>query len=345
MINQQGMATYTFGSCKMDCLFNAGIQDMERLYAGKRICWLVDEKVLKAHASLFEDKQILSVASGEETKTQLVADELINGLIRLNADRGTVVVGVGGGVTTDITGYVASVYMRGLSFAFVPTTVLAMVDAAVGGKNGINVGVYKNMVGLINHPQKIAYDLNFLSTLPETEWISGFAEVIKHACIKDASLFSILESRSLKDFRDDEGLMRDLVHRNVDIKTRVVASDEREANDRRLLNFGHTIGHAIEKTSGLPHGYAISIGMVLAAKISINLSGLKEEDVQRISALLMRYDLPVTLEFDKEIVWSILLHDKKLAADEIHFITLKNIGQGQCVKISLEKLRDLFFGL
>lgn len=345
MTKQQELISYTFGSHQVDCQYHAGVKEMAQWLEDRKVCWIVDENVLKTHAPLFEGKQIVPVPSGENNKTQLVADELINGLIKFNADRNTFLVGVGGGVTTDIAGYVASVYMRGIPFAFIPTTVLAMVDAAIGGKSGVNVGVYKNMVGLFNHPQRIAYDFNMLSTLPATEWISGFAEVIKHACIKDGSLFTILESRSLNEFQNDTELMSELVRRNVDIKARVVAADEQEANDRRLLNFGHTIGHAIEKTSGLPHGYAISIGMVLAARISTKLSGLKEEDVDRISALLVRYDLPVTLEYDKEIVWNILLHDKKMAADEIHFITLKNIGQGQVTKIPLEELREIFFSL
>ena len=177
-------------------------------------------------------------------------------------------VGVGGGVVTDIAGFVASIYMRGVKFAFVPTSILAMVDASIGGKNGIDVGVYKNLVGVINHPEFLLYDYSFLETLPDAEWVNGFAEIIKHACIKDADMFDFLEEYSLARFQSSITDTAAIIKRNVDIKYAVVASDEHETGDRKLLNFGHTIGHAIENADHLSHGHAISIGMVAACRIS-----------------------------------------------------------------------------
>src|SRR5690606_29824847 len=141
---------------------------------------------------------------------------------------------------------VASVYMRGIRFGFVPTTLLAMVDASVGGKNGINLGVHKNMVGTFNQPSFILHDSSLLSTLPAAEWNNGFAEIIKHACIKDASLFKKLEESTPSKFRKDIGAMNSLIEKNLKIKYRIVAADEKEKGERMILNFGHTLGHAIE---------------------------------------------------------------------------------------------------
>ena len=151
------------------------------------------------------------------------ADYIIEELIKMGAHKNTFLIGIGGGVVTDITGYVAAVYMRGVKFGLVPTSILAMVDAAIGGKNGVDVGVYKNMVGTIRQPEFIFYDYSFLQTLPVKEWVNGFAEIIKHACIKDALLFSFLEKYSLHEYQADKTLIADLIERNVDIKMQVVS--------------------------------------------------------------------------------------------------------------------------
>ena len=173
-------------------------------------------------------------------------------------------VGIGGGVITDLTGYVAAIYMRGLSFGFVPTSILAMVDAAIGGKNGIDVGVYKNIIGTIRQPQFLLYDYSLLKSLPQSEWVNGFAEIVKHACIKDARLFNTLRQNSIRSYQRNSKELGALIKKNVHIKASVVQADEFEKGERRLLNFGHTLGHAIENIYKMPHGHAISIGMVAA---------------------------------------------------------------------------------
>ena len=170
-------------------------------------------------------------------------------------------------MVTDITGYAASVYMRGVKFGFVPTSVLAMVDASIGGKNGVDV-IYKNLVGLIKQPEFLLFDYSFLQTLPTEQWINGFAEIIKHACIKDAEMFAFLEENTVGDFMGDSVKLALLIEKNVTIKSEIVVQDEFEKGDRKLLNFGHTLGHAIENTSQLLHGHAVSIGMAAACTIS-----------------------------------------------------------------------------
>ena len=290
----------------------------------------------------FSGWQSIVIKAGEQFKNQETVDSIIEQLIDLHADRQTFIVGIGGGVVTDIAGFVASIYMRGVKFAFVPTSILAMVDASVGGKNGIDVGVYKNLVGVINHPEFLLYDYSFLETLPDEEWINGFAEIIKHACIKDSDMFYFLEEHSIMKFQSSLKDTGAIIKRNVDIKYNVVANDEKETGERKLLNFGHTIGHAIENTAKLPHGHAISIGMVAACHISEAINDFSNADTKRISNLLNKYELPITFTSDKQKTWDILLHDKKKSGNNMSFIVLDSIGKASIKSIPLDQLYKIF---
>ena len=245
-------------------------------------------------------------------------------------------------MVTDITGYVAAVYMRGIKFGLVPTSILAMVDAAIGGKNGVDVGVYKNMVGTIRQPEFIFYDYSFLQTLPVKEWVNGFAEIIKHACIKDALLFSVLEKYSLHDYQADKTLIADLIEKNVEIKTRIVIEDEFENGERKLLNFGHTIGHAIENLHGIPHGHAVSIGMIAACNLSVQINNFHAADAAKIVKLLTKYHLPVDVETDHAKVFDVLKMDKKRKGEGVQFILLNSIGNAEIKFISLTDLEKHF---
>jgi 3-dehydroquinate synthase len=229
--------------------------------------------------------------------------------------------------------------MRGLSFGFVPTSVLAMVDAAIGGKNGIDVGVFKNIVGTIRQPAFLLYDYSLLKSLPKEEWVNGFAEIIKHAAIKDAALFRELEKNKLSTYQRDKAALAKLIRRNVVIKSDVVEVDEFEKGDRRLLNFGHTLGHAIEKVYELSHGQAISIGMVAACMISEEYTAFKETD--RVIGLLKRYGLPTLAEFDPSEVMDVLRMDKKKEKDTMNYVMLNKIGQGVVKAVPLTELEKL----
>ncbi len=328
-----------FSEKKVAYYFDASFSYLEQLVPKEKAILITDENVFKLQQQHFEGWRTIVIKAGEEHKQQSTVDDIIRQLIEMKADRKTFIVGVGGGVVTDITGYTASVYMRGLQFAFVPTTILAMVDAAIGGKNGVDVGVYKNLVGLIKQPEFLLFDYSLLQTLPNEQWVNGFAEVIKHACIKDAVLFATLEKFSLHDFATDTSLVADLIERNVKIKTAVVVNDEFEQGDRKLLNFGHTIGHAIENMHQLLHGYAISIGMVAACNLSEQLNGFSFEEAKRIVQLLAKYHLPVDMETDYDKVFEILKMDKKRSGDTIDFILLNKIGDAVIKTIQLEALQ------
>jgi 3-dehydroquinate synthase len=336
---------YAFSGKAIDCFFNAEFSLLDVILESEDVIFITDENVFAKHATKFIGRKTIVIKAGEKYKNQKTVDDIIDQLIGLHADRNSLVVGVGGGVVTDISGFAASLYMRGIKFGFVPASILGMVDASIGGKNGVDVGIYKNLVGTINHPQFLLYDYSFLKTLPEEEWISGFAEIIKHACIRDKIMFEFLETKSLSDFQSDDRLIGKLIEENVNIKYNVVSNDEHENGERKLLNFGHTIGHAIENISGLSHGKAISVGMALACIVSEKLNGFSKDETQRIISLLTKYKLPVSVQINKQKTWEILLHDKKRFGSEMNFIVLNKIGKAEIKKIPLNELEEIFYKL
>jgi 3-dehydroquinate synthase len=334
---------YHFSGKTVDAYFDAHFAMLENVVKKESAILITDENVFAKQKEKFSGWKTIVLKAGEEFKNQNAVNEIINQLIELNADRQSFIVGAGGGVVTDIAGFAASVYMRGIKFGFVPTSILGMVDASVGGKNGIDVGVYKNLVGIIRHPEFLLFDYSFLETLPDEEWINGFAEIVKHACIKDESMFDLLKEKTLEDFQNSKDNIGKLIERNVDIKYNVVANDEFESGERKLLNFGHTIGHAIENTAKLPHGSAVSIGMIAACIISEKINGFPHKETEKVKQLLSKYHLPTAFDFDKEKTWDILLHDKKKSGSDMNFVVLDKIGKASIKKIPLTDLHDIFF--
>ena len=341
-MNNKSAIQYKFSGKKVNCFFDADFEIIETIVEKQNTIFITDENIYAVHHDKFSDWKIIVIKAGEQYKNQETVNEIIAQLINLHADRQTFIVGIGGGVVTDITGFVASIYMRGVRFGFAPTSILAMVDASVGGKNGIDVGVYKNLVGTINHPEFLLYDYTFLETLPDDEWTNGFAEIIKHACIKDGKMFHNLEKNSLLKYQSSAELTGDLIRRNVEIKYNVVVNDEHETGDRKLLNFGHTIGHAIENTSKLSHGNAISIGMAAACRISEKINKFDAGESNKVIKLLQKYELPVSFDFDKQKTWDILQHDKKKAGTNMNFIVLDQIGKASVQPIAMEQLHEIF---
>lgn len=330
-----------FSGRNVEYIFDGSFSQLALLFQQDKVVIVTDENIFKLHKKKFEGFATIKLPAGEEFKQQRTIDDIVSQLLELQADKETVLVGVGGGVITDMTGYAASIYKRGIKMVLVPTSILAMVDAAVGGKNGVDVGPFKNMVGTIYQPEILLFDYEFLDTLPEEEWVNGFAEIIKHASIKDAAFFTFLSGKTLDAFRNDKSMLAELIEKNVAIKTAVVLQDEFETGDRRLLNFGHTIGHAIENIYQLSHGHAISIGMVAAATLSEEINEFPTTEKQQLISLLEQYQLPVTYPFDKESIWDILIMDKKRSKDSMNFILLNKIGHAIVKPISLVQLKDL----
>ncbi len=279
----------------------------------------------------------IDVPDGDASKTLRVVERVYHELLRARADRHSVLVALGGGMVGDLTGYAAATYLRGIPFVQVPTTVLAMVDASVGGKTGVNLREGKNLVGAFHQPRLVAVDVATLRTLPARERAAGFAEVVKKAIIWDAELFETLE-------RDVEGLLAleesvlvPVLGRAVEIKAEVVRRDEREADVRMLLNFGHTLAHAIEALThyrGLLHGEAVAIGMVYAAERSEALGYAPLGTAARLEKLCRRLGLPTQPPpFPRSAYLSALQVDKKRQDSRIHYVVLGGVGSARTVPL------------
>ncbi len=326
------------------CIYpNATFSDLKKIIPLDTCIFITDENVFKFHKQKFKGYNTIVLKAGEEYKIQATVDTIIEQLIAFEADRTTTLIGVGGGVITDITGYVAAIYMRGINVAFVPTSLLCMVDACIGGKNGIDVGNYKNLVGTVKQPSFILYDFSFLSSLPLAAWQNGFAEMIKHACIADERMFNELKKNKIKYYLNNVQLIAQLVQRNVKLKMQFVQKDEFEKNIRRQLNFGHTIGHPLETLYELAHGQAISIGMQYAARISHELLGFGK--VHDVVQLLEQYGLPTSASFNTKKVLAVMKMDKKKQEGDIHFILLEKIGKAIVLPIPFKDFEKLFYSL
>ncbi|MBF0211399.1 MAG: 3-dehydroquinate synthase [Desulfamplus sp.] len=320
---------------------------------GRQCVVITDSNVKRYYEQYFPSgSPVITISTGEEIKTLATVEIIIKELIELSADRSTFILGIGGGIVCDITGFVASIYMRGVDFAFVSTTLLSQVDASVGGKNGVNFDSYKNMVGLFCQPKFVICDPTLLKTLPNEEISNGFAEIVKHALIADAKMLNYIESNIDRALTLDSDVISNLVEESVRLKASVVERDEKEAGERKKLNFGHTLGHALEKLKPIGHGRAVSIGMAAAALFSLKKGLLNQSEVNRIKIALKSLHLPVDFkEFgdNTNIIFDELLSamskDKKKDNDKISFVFLNGIGNAVVEKITFEELKSLLLNL
>jgi 3-dehydroquinate synthase len=278
---------------------------------------------------------------GEKNKTLQTLENIFEEFIRMEVDRSSFLVAVGGGIVCDVGGFAASSFMRGIKFGFVSTTLLSQVDASVGGKNGVNFQGYKNMVGVFAQPQFVICDVTLFKTLDPSEFISGFAEIIKAAAIRDKDLFGYIEANASKALSYDAEVLEKIIYESVRIKAQVVQNDEKEKGERRILNFGHTFAHSIEKNLGILHGQAVSIGMVMAAKASVKLGFLSSSDADRLEKVLIDYTLPVKLDLDKGKVFDALLKDKKREGDFINLVLINGLGNAIIQKVSIKDMEEI----
>ena len=270
--------------------------------------------------------EVAEVPEGEGSKSLATAEHLYNVLADAGAHRRDLVVSVGGGVLSDLCGFVAATYHRGMPVVHVPTTLLAQVDAAIGGKTGVNTRHGKNLVGAIHQPAAVVCDIDVLQGLPQEELVSGLAEVCKYGFIAAPDLLELLEKRAPDILRRDPELLEKIVATCVAIKAAVVARDERESGERAHLNYGHTFGHAIEHLSGMRHGEAISLGMICAACLASELGFLDDDAVALHRRLLASLGLPVTAELSIDELEDVWRHDKKYAG-EARFVLLEGLGR------------------
>ncbi len=306
----------------------------------KPLVIITDENVAAHYADSFPEGLIISVKAGESSKTLNSASEIYEKLIRNEIDRQSFILGIGGGIVTDLAGYIASTYLRGLSFGFVSTTLLGQVDASIGGKNGVNYEGYKNMVGIIRQPDFVICDPEMLNTLEPSEFRMGFAEVIKYGAILDQDFFEFLERNHEQALAHDPGIMEEIVGVSARAKSEIVSNDENESGERKKLNFGHTFAHAYEKLSGLPHGEAVGIGMVMAARLSQKMGLITEAEVKRLRDLILLYGLPVTYKGLCTEVFEVMKNDKKRGGDSISLILLESIGKAIIREVTLSELKN-----
>ncbi|MGO8668720.1 MAG: 3-dehydroquinate synthase [Desulfobaccales bacterium] len=299
------------------------------LVSDRRVASLYGAQVAQALKGAGLEPALLTVPNGERAKNWTEVQRLARKLLEGGAHRGSLLLALGGGVVGDLTGFLASIFMRGLPFVQVPTTLLAMVDAAIGGKTAINLPEGKNLLGTFHQPRLVVIDPEFLRTLPRAERLNGLAEVLKAGLIRDRDLLRRLEARQTGIFRD-EAELTDIIYRAAAIKAQVVSQDERESDTRRILNFGHTLGHGLEQASRfkLPHGRAVAWGMVAALTLSERLAGLDAAEARWGRRLICDFGLCRPLpELDPKAVMTALSLDKKRRETGVPFVLLPRLGE------------------
>ena len=289
------------------------------------------------------DLEVLVMEAGEEHKTLQTCENLWNQLSERGADRNSALINLGGGVVTDLGGFVACTFKRGIDFYNLPTTLLAMVDASVGGKTGIDLGALKNQIGIIEEPKQVLIDAQWLQTLPQEELRSGFAEMLKHGLISNKDYWEQLKSLP----KLEAATLAEFINPSVAIKKQVVLEDPREKHLRKILNFGHTLGHAIEsyylthpQKKRLLHGEAIAIGMVMEAYLGVSCCSFSNVAAEEIKKTFAQFYPPVEIDAqDREGILELLRHDKKNKAGRVNFVLLKSIGVPE---IDVEVPQELF---
>jgi 3-dehydroquinate synthase len=316
-------------------LAGAGASVRAALPGPKAVAVVTDSTVGPLYAETVADSlraagfepTVITVAAGEPSKSMACAEEVCRQMIRAGLDRSSALVALGGGVMGDLAGFCAAVFFRGIPYVQIPTTVVSLVDSSVGGKTGVNTPEGKNLLGCFHQPRLVIADVDTLATLPTREFNEGFAEIIKHAAIRDAAMLPLIERA-----HGDRSVMAELVARNVAIKAAIVSADEHETTGlRALLNFGHTIGHGIEASAGYGqflHGEAISLGLIAALRLSEQVAGLDRADSEKIIALLRLFNLPQRLPASVTTgdVLEKLARDKKFKAGSIRFVLLHALG-------------------
>ena len=327
------------GECVRKCL----PRESCAIISDSNVAPLFADRVKQTLTSAGFQPTLITVPAGEKSKTLEQAGAICDQMIAAGLDRQSFVIGLGGGVIGDISGFVAAIYHRGIPHVQIPTTLLAMVDSSIGGKTGVNTRAGKNLLGAVHHPSLVIDDVEVLKTLPGREFNQGFAEIIKHAIIADAEMFAALKEKKASDAL----ALQSLIRRNIEIKSKIVAKDERDrTGERAILNFGHTVGHGIERAGNYQeflHGEAVSLGIVAACAISIKRAGLPSDQRDAIVDLLRRFDLPTKLsrDFPREKIIGALKFDKKFEAGKIRFVVTPRIGSAHLSSdVTLDDIRE-----
>ncbi len=322
-------------------MIGQGLKVRELLPRATKTVLVVEEGLQPLYKDFLADFETIAVPSGEALKTLEKVELLYAEFLARGLDRGALIVAFGGGALCDAVGFAASTYLRGLHVVYVPTTLLAQVDASIGGKTGLNFRGVKNLIGTFRQPDLCLVDVEYLKTLPRRDFIAGFAEIIKHGAILDCSLLEYLETHREALCAGDLELLAQVVGRSIEIKANIVEADEREDGERRLLNFGHTIGHALEILLGCVHGEAVALGMCLAARVSVVKGLLSEGKRARLEQVIAGFGLPCRAAFESAAALDLVLKDKKRYGDTIKMVLLKDLGEAVVEDISTTEVKRL----
>ena len=298
----------------------------------------IDSKISYILQNLKDNKKlhIIKIKGGESIKSINNYSKLMSKLLQLKIDRSSQIIAIGGGTIGDLSGFIASTVLRGVKFTLIPTTLLSQVDSSIGGKNGINSVFGKNLIGTFLQPDKVIIDISILNTLSQREIRSGYAEILKHAIIKDIKFYKWLHNNYNKIFKLDDKVVTEAIIRSIKIKSFFIQKDEKEklinSNSRAMLNFGHTFGHALEAMNGynnkLNHGEAISIGMAVATKLSCKINSINIEFYKNLINHLKKVGLPYSHKYTNyKKFYRLMLSDKKNSENNINLILLKKIGE------------------
>jgi len=318
------------------------------LISDSNVARLFAYRVKKSLTSSGFRATLITIPAGETSKTLKQVGAICDRMIAAGLDRQSFVIGLGGGMIGDISGFVAAIYHRGVPHVQIPTTLLAMVDSSIGGKTGVDTRAGKNLIGAFHQPSLVIDDLDVLKTLPRRQFNQGFAEIIKHAIIADPKMFRMLESWDASSRLASGALaLQSLIKRNVQIKSRIIAQDERDRTGQRaLLNFGHTVGHAIERAGNYRkflHGEAVSLGIVAAFAISVKRAGLRPDQRAVIVDLLGQFGLPTRLppNFPRKKILDAVKFDKKFEGGKIRFVVTPRIGAAYVTdRVTLDDIRE-----
>jgi 3-dehydroquinate synthase len=303
---------------------------------------ITDDNILRLYGDRFPKFPVLTVPPGESSKKLETIGHLAEKLLDAGIDRNGFILAIGGGVVCDLAGFLASVYMRGIRCGYVSTSLLSQVDASTGGKNGVNLGSTKNIIGNIRQPEFVICDQAMLLTLSDEEYLSGLAELIKTAVIGDRELFDLIEKSYAEILNRETDIISELIIRSVKFKARVVSEDERENGIRRILNFGHTYGHAIELQKGVKHGFAIASGMELATEFSFERGLLRICEKDKIINILFKFGFLGKHDIPYDQIENLILHDKKKSGTDINFVFSAGIGKATVNKITVNEVVDFY---
>lgn len=327
--------------------YNISFPEIIESISDRKYLIITDKNLSQLYSSLIENQPHFVLYPGEGSKSMKSVMKLIDFLIENHYHKDSILIGYGGGVVTDLVGFAASIYKRGTNFMFIPTTLMAQIDASLGGKNGINHNGFKNVVGVINQPQDIFINTAYLNTLSKRHFFNGIAEIIKYGVIYDVKMLDYLENNHSKIIHLDKITLNNLIKQCIKIKWHFYHQDLYDNDYRNLLNFGHTVAHFIELSQNLLHGEAVAIGLVAASEVSYKLGKISKIEFERIINLVKLYHLPSDTTLSSDKMREYLEQDKKNSKTKIRYIILETLGKAKYIEITIdelmEQLNDLSF--